>query len=68
MTKENSIPRSQRAASVRTALMLAVVAALSFGAIIVAQRLGTSPIWLGMLGVAVIGFALAAMVGRRRAR
>ena len=68
MTKENSTPRSQRAASVRTALMLAVVAELSFGAIIVAQRLGPSPIWLGMLGVAVIGFALAAMVGKRRAR
>ena len=68
MTKENSTPRSQRAASVRIALMLAVIAALSFGAIIIAQRLGPSPIWLGTLGVAVIGFALAAMVGKRRAR
>ena len=68
MTEGSAIRRTQRAASVRSALMLAVVAALSFSAIIVAQRLGPSPIWLGMLGVAVIGFGLAAMVGKRRAR
>ena len=68
MTEGSATRRTQRAASVRSALVLAVVAAVSFGAIIVAQRLGPSPILLGALGVAVIGFALAAIVGRRRAR
>ena len=68
MTEGSAIRRTQRAASVRSALMLAVVAAVFFGAIIAAQRFGPSAIWPGALGVAVVGFALAAMAARRRSR
>ena len=66
MTEANSIRAAQRAASVRTALILAVVALAFFGGIIAAQRLGQSMIGLGALGVAVIGGSLVALVGRRR--
>jgi hypothetical protein len=66
MREANSTRASQRAASVRTALILAVVALTFFGGIIAAQRLGQSMIGLGALSVAVIGGSLVALVGRRR--
>jgi len=66
MTETNATRALQRAASVRTALTLAVVALTFFGGIIAAQRLGQSMIGLGALSVAVIGGALVALVGRRR--
>jgi len=58
---------SQRTANLRTATILAAVALMFFGGIIVAQSSGPSITGFGALGVAFIGFALAAMVGRVRA-
>ena len=66
MAETNAIRALQRAASVRTALILAVVALTFFGGIIAAQRLGQSMVGLGALGVAVIGGSLVALVGRPR--
>jgi hypothetical protein len=66
MTETNATRVLQRAASVRTALILAVVALTFFGGIIAAQRLGESMIGLGALCVAVIGGSLVAVVGRPR--
>ena len=68
MTEANATRVSQRAASVRTALILTSVALAFFGGIIVAQDLGPLATWLGTLGVAVIGFPLAVMAGKGRAR
>jgi hypothetical protein len=66
MTKANSTRASQRAASVRTALVLAVVALASFGGIILAQYSGSPRVGLGILGLAFVGFLLAAMTRRVR--
>ena len=66
MTEMNATRALQRAASVRTALILAVVALTFFGGIIAAQRLGQSMIGLGALGIAAIGGSLVALVGGRR--
>ena len=66
MTETNATRALQRAAIVRTALILAVVALTFFGGIIAAQRLGQSMLGLGALCVAVIGGSLVALVGRRR--
>jgi hypothetical protein len=68
MTVVNATRAAQRAASIRTALVLALVALGFFGAILVAQFYGPSMIGLGALGVATIGFPLAVVVGRGRAR
>jgi hypothetical protein len=68
MTEANSTLASQRAASVRTALSLAVVALVFFSGIILGQCFGLSTIGLGVLGVAVVGFQLAAMMSGGRAR
>jgi protein-S-isoprenylcysteine O-methyltransferase Ste14 len=68
MTEANATRAAQRAASIRTALVLALVALGFFGTILVAQFYGPSLIGLAALGVAVIGFPLAAVVGRGRAR
>ena len=68
MTEVNSTRAAQRAASIRTALVLALVALGFFGAILVAQFYAPSMIGLAALGVAVIGFPLAVVVGRGRAR
>ena len=57
---------SQRAAGVRTALVLAVVALASFGGIILAQYSGSPKVGLGMLGLAFVGFLLVAMTRRGR--
>jgi len=64
MTQANSTRESQRAASVRTALVLAFVALVSFGSIGFAQSFGTAMAGLGALGIAFIGFLLAALAGR----
>ncbi len=66
MTQANSTRASQRAASVRTAVVLAVVALASFGGIILAQYSGSPKLGLGMLGLAFVGFLLAAMTRRGR--
>jgi hypothetical protein len=65
MRQANSTVKSQRAAGVRTALVLAVVALASFGGIILAQYSGSPKVGLGMLGLAFVGFLLAAMTRRR---
>ena len=62
----NSTRTSQRAAGVRTALVLTVVALASFGGIILAQYSGSSKVGLGILGLAFVGFLLAAMTRRVR--
>jgi len=66
MTQANSTRASQRAASVRTAVVLAVVALASFGGIILAQYSGSPKVGLGVLGLAFVGFLLAAMTRRPR--
>jgi hypothetical protein len=66
MRQANSTVTSQRAAGVRTALVLAVVALASFGGIILAQYSGSPKVLLGMLGLAFVGFLLAAMTRRGR--
>jgi protein-S-isoprenylcysteine O-methyltransferase Ste14 len=68
MTEANATRATQRAASIRRALVLALVALGFFGAILGAQFYGPSMIGLAALGVAVIGFPLAVVVGRGRAR
>jgi hypothetical protein len=64
MKQANSTRASQRAAGVRTALVLAVVALASFGGIILAQYSGSPKVGLGILGLAFVGFLLAAMTRR----
>ena len=66
MKQANSTVTLQRAAGVRTALVLAVVALASFGGIILAQYSGSPRVGLGILGLAFVGFLLAAMTRRRR--
>jgi len=64
MKQANSTLALRRAAGVRTALVLAVVALSSFGGIILAQYSGSPKVGLGMLGLAFVGFLLAAMTRR----
>ena len=66
MRQANSTVKSQHAAAVRTALVLAVVALTSFGGIILAQYSGSPKVGLGVLGLAFVGFLLAAMTRRGR--
>ena len=66
MTQANSTRVSRHTASVRTALVRAVVALASFGGIILAQYSGSPKVGLGMLGLAFVGFLLAAMSRRSR--
>ena len=66
MMEAKSNRTSQRAASIRTAVGLAVVALASFGGIILAQYSGSPKVGLGILGLAFVGFLLAAMTRRGR--
>ena len=66
MTQANLTRASQRAASLRTAVILASVALMFFGGIIAAQGSGWSMIGMGALGFAFIGFPLAVITGRVR--
>ncbi len=50
-----------RRANLRTALTLASIAAVFFGGIIAAQLTGADAVWIGVVGVGVIGFLLAAL-------
>jgi protein-S-isoprenylcysteine O-methyltransferase Ste14 len=68
VTEANPTRPRQRATSIRTALVLALVALGFFGAILAVQFYDPSMIELAALGVAVIGFPLAVVVGRGRAR
>lgn len=66
MKETNSTRASQRAAGVRTALVLAVVALVSFGGIILAQYSGSPKLGVGVVGLAFVGFLLGAMTRRGR--
>jgi hypothetical protein len=66
MMETKSTRASQRAAGVRTALILAAVSLASFGGIILAQYSGSPKVGLGVLGLAFVGFLLAAMTRRGR--
>ena len=66
MRQANSTVTSQRAAGVRTALVLAVVALASFGGVILAQYSGSPKVGLGAFGLVLVGFLLAAMIRRGR--
>ncbi len=62
MTQATLTPAAQRAASLRTSVILALVALMFFGGFIVAQGSGWS-----MIGIfAFAGFALAVITGRVR--
>ena len=67
MTQGNLTRTAQRAGSLRTAVVLALVALMFFGGIIAAQGSAWSVIGIGALGFAFIGFPLALMVSRVRA-
>ena len=67
MSPVSPTPSTQRSARVRTAWVLASVALVFFGAIIVAQRVESPLIAIGALGFALIGFVWAAMTGRGQA-
>ena len=56
--------RTQRSASLRTALILVSIAAVFFGGIIVSQYFGGNAVGIGVVGLAIIGFLLVT-VGRR---
>ena len=56
-----------RRANLRTALTLLSIAAVFFGGIIAAQSIGADAVWIGVVGIGVIGFLLATL-GRKTAR
>ena len=66
MTQATLTPAAQRAASLRTSVILALVALMFFGGFIAAQGSGWSMIGIGALGFAFAGFALAVITGRVR--
>jgi hypothetical protein len=59
--------KAPRHANLRTALTLASIAFVFFGGIIAAQSTGADAVWIGVVGVGIIGFLLA-ILGRRAAR
>ena len=65
MTEAKSNRASQRAASIRTAVALTVVALASFGAII-AEYSGSPRVGIGVLGLALVAFLLVAMTRKVR--
>jgi len=54
-----------RRANLRTAATLASIAAVFFGGIIAAQLTGADAVWIGVVGLGVLGFLLATL-GRRQ--
>ena len=54
---------SQRAASRRTALVLASIAAVFFAGVIIAQYSGSPSVGVAVLGFAILGFLIVA-IGR----
>jgi hypothetical protein len=54
--------RVQRDANVRTALILLSIAVVFFGGVIFAQYWGGSTAGIGVLGLAIIGFLLVAIL------
>jgi MYXO-CTERM domain-containing protein len=66
MKQANPTRALERAADVRTALLLALVALGAFTGIIFTQYSESSQVGLGVLGLALVGFVLATMTRRRR--
>jgi hypothetical protein len=63
MTRHDAQTDARRAASLRTALILASIAVVFFGGIISAQMSGEPIVGMSVLGFGVIGFLLVA-IGR----
>src|SRR5258708_38741497 len=66
MNQANLARTAQRAASLRTAVILASFALVFFGGFIAAQGSGWSMIGMGALGFAFLGVPLARITGRGR--
>jgi hypothetical protein len=56
-----------RRANLRTALILASIAAVFFGGIIAAEFTGADAVWIGVVGFGILG-SLLATLGRRATR
>jgi hypothetical protein len=56
----------QRRANVRTALILVSIAVVFFGGVILAQSFGGSTASIGVLGLAIVGFLLVAILRNLR--
>lgn len=67
MSKPDDPKTAQRGANLRTALILLSIAAVFFGGIIASQYTGGNAVWMGVLGLAIIGFLLVT-VGRKLRR
>jgi hypothetical protein len=65
MMERNSPRALQRAASIRTAVGLAVVVLAAFGAIL-AEYSGSPQVGIGVLGLSFVAFLLVAMTRRTR--
>ena len=61
MTHARSTRLSHRSTIARTALILAVVALISFGGFVLAQYSGSPTLAMGVLGLVFVGFLLAAL-------
>ena len=59
--KERPVP-AQRGANMRTALILLSIAVVLFGGVIAARYSGGSTAGIGVLGFAIIGFLLVAIL------
>jgi amino acid transporter len=65
-TRSDRPARVQRRANLRTALTLLSIAVVFFGGIIFAQYSGGSAAGIGMLGLAIVGFLLVAILRNGR--
>jgi hypothetical protein len=61
MAQARSTRLSHRSAIARTALILAVVAFTSFGGFVLAQYSGSPTVAVGVFGLVLVGFLLAAL-------
>jgi hypothetical protein len=59
--RERPVP-AQRVAKMRTALILLSIAVVLFGGVIVIQYSGGSTTGIGVLGLAIVGFLLVAIL------
>lgn len=61
--RQTQAPPAQKVASLRIALVLASIAVVFFGGVILAQYSGAPSVGIGVLGFAILGFLLVA-IGR----
>ncbi|HTR58883.1 MAG TPA: cytochrome oxidase small assembly protein [Casimicrobiaceae bacterium] len=64
--RPNDAKSSRRSANLRTALILASIAAVFFGGIIAAQLTGGNAVGIGVLGFAIIGLLLVTVSRKLR--